>query len=245
MRERCESCGLVPNEPRFQKEAAMFADDLSHCTGTELSELFGCSPQIGEQNRQRFSVFGSDEAELMPAILAYNGQAYKHLKAHELGFDQLLWANGHLMVSSCLYGLLRALDGINTYRMEGGLVLPSTNGVKVNDYWKPLLTEALIEAVNGDDGTLVYLDTEEYRLLFDWPKVVESVKSIIEPKFQVMKNGRLTTPSVWAKTCRGAMARYIIDNRIDNPAQLQDFTYEGFCYSSAHSSDGRPVFVRQ
>ena len=25
-----------------------------------------------------------------------------------------------------------------------------------------------------------------------------------------MKNGRLVTPSVWAKTCRGAMARFLI-----------------------------------
>ena len=33
---------------------------------------------------------------------------------------------------------------------------------------------------------------------------------------------------VYAKMCRGAMARYIIENKIDRPEGLADFDYEGF-----------------
>jgi len=144
--------------------------------------------------------------------------------------DDLIWADKHLWISSCLYGLLRPLDGINSYRMEGGFSLPATNGKKVFEFWRSLLTETLINSVNADDGILVYLDTEEFRTLFDWKRVKAEIPVIIEPKFHVVKDDKLTTPSVWAKTCRGAMTRFIIKNRISDPSSLQDFSYENFSF---------------
>ena len=123
--------------------------------------------------------------------------------------DELEWADGHLWISSCLYGLLRPFDGISQYRMESGLRLKATEGRRITDFWRPILTEMLIDSVKADDGILVYLDTEEFRSLFDWKRVLSEIR-VIEPGFHVMKNGRLVTPSVWAKTCRGAMARFLI-----------------------------------
>lgn len=239
MRDAQSPFGLMPSEPRFQKTAAILAQDLARKSSLELSELFGCSAEIGELNRRRYSVFGTDEAELMPAAYAYYGQAYKHLKADTLTSDDLHWADKHLWISSCLYGLLRPLDGINHYRMEGDFTLPCTEGKKVQDFWKPLLTDTLIESILADDGVLVYLDTDEFRHLFDWKKVVESVPVIIEPRFHVMKNGKRTTPSVWAKTCRGAMTRFIIENRLSSVEELKGFSCEGF----SHDEDF--VFVKK
>jgi len=186
MKERCSSVGIAPHSPLFQNQALSFAEDLSHCTAVELSQMFSCSPAIGEQNRQRFEVFATDEAEVMPAVLAYWGQAYKHLRADLMETEDLLWADKHLWISSCLYGLLRPLDGINTYRMEGGFSLPSTGGKKVFEFWKPLLTDTLVESVKSDDGILIYLDTEEFRTLFDWKRVKAEVPTIIEPKFHFL-----------------------------------------------------------
>jgi len=248
MRERCPNTGIRITEPLFQQQALQLALDLSHKTANDLSELFSCSPAIGEQNRQRFAIFGTDEAELMPAVLAYYGQAYKHLKADTLSPLDLDWANDHLWISSCLYGLLRPYDGINTYRMEGGFSLPSTNGQKVNDFWKERLTDTLINATKADDGILIYLDTEEFRSLFNWKKVIEEI-TVIEPEFHVLKQEakhptKLTTPSVWAKTCRGAMTRFIIENRITSPDDLKAFSYEGFTYSDEYSAPGHPNFIK-
>lgn len=230
MNESSKPRGLVASEPRFAQTAAMLADDMRRLSAERLSELFACSVQIAETNRRRYEIFGTDEAEIMPAALAYFGQAYKHLKTDTLSNEDLLWANDHLWISSCLYGLLRPLDGINTYRMEGGFPLPCTGGMKVSEFWRPLLTDALIESVNADDGILIYLDTEEFRQLFDWKRVVKEVRGIIEPSFHVLKNGKNTTPSVWAKTCRGAMTRFIIENRASEVTKLREFSYEGFKY---------------
>lgn len=232
MRERCVSRGLVPDIPRFWAQAEELAADMRCKSADEISLLLACSPEIAELNRRRYGLFGTDEAEVMPAVLTYFGQAYKHLKADTLSNEDLRWANDHLWISSCMYGLLRPLDGINTYRMEGGFSLPCTEGRKVNDFWKPLLTDALIDSVKHDDGVLVYLDTEEFRSLFDWKRVQEEVPVIIEPKFHVLKNNKLTTPSVWAKTCRGAVTRFIIENRLSSPDELAEFSYEGFSLDS-------------
>ena len=239
MNEACISGDIVPSEPLFISQAIFLARQMRMKTVDELSELFSCSYSIGEQNKRRFEIFGTDDAEVMPAILAYFGQAYKHLKASELNMDDLHWASSHFWISSCLYGLLRPLDGISTYRMEGGFSLPDIGGKSVNEFWKPYLTDVLIESVLNDDGVLVYLDTEEFRHLFDWKKVVKEIPVIIEPKFHVMKNGKLTTPAVWAKTCRGAMARYIIDNRITSYELLTAFSYEGFCFAPTLSGHGK------
>lgn len=170
---------LPLTEPRFQHVAQSIAAELAVKSGESLSELFSCSPEIGELNRFRYEIFGTDEAEIIPALYAYFGQAYKHLKADEFTQDDILWANEHLWISTCMYGLLRPLDGINHYRMESGFPLQSTDGLKVEDYWKPLLTDMLIESVKADDGILVYLDTEEFRRLFDWKRVETEVPVII------------------------------------------------------------------
>lgn len=241
MNESCSVPGIVPSEPLFMSQAMLLAGQMRLKTSEELSELFSCSYRIGEQNRLRFEIFGTDQAEIIPAVLAYYGQAYKHLRAEELSLEDLHWANSHLWISSCLYGLLRPLNGINTYRMEGGFSLPCTAGGTVNEFWRPYLTDFLIESVIADDGVLVYLDTEEFRHLFDWKKVVKEVPVIIEPKFSVQKNGKLSTQAVWAKTCRGAMTRYIIDNRITSPKLLKDFSYEGFSFASDLSESKKNV----
>ena len=155
MKERVPSRGITPTEPLFQRQATMLAGELARMSVNRLSELFNCSAAIGRENRERFALFGTDMAEIMPAILTYYGQAYKHLKAESLTNEDLEWANSHLWISSCLYGLLRPLNGIQTYRMEGGFPMQATGGLKVNEFWRPLLTNLLIESVKADDGILI------------------------------------------------------------------------------------------
>ena len=227
---------LIPGTPAFIDIAMRIASEMSRMTAGDIASAFRCSDAIGELNRRRFNVFGTDEAEVMPAIMAYYGQAYKHLRADTLSMDELEWADGHLWISSCLYGLLRPFDGISQYRMESGLRLKATEGRRITDFWRPILTEMLIDSVKADDGILVYLDTEEFRSLFDWKRVLSEIR-VIEPGFHVMKNGRLVTPSVWAKTCRGAMARFLIQENASRgfPCEADD---SGALQGGASRGDG-------
>ena len=104
--------------PAFRKEAESFARDMAQYSTETIAEMLGCSHQIAAQNRLRFMRF-FEEMETLPAILAYHGQAYKHLKAETLKAEDLQFAQQRLWITSFLYGLLRPLDGILPYRMEG------------------------------------------------------------------------------------------------------------------------------
>ena len=137
--------------------------------------MLGCSHQIAAQNQLRFMRF-FEEMESLPAILAYHGQAYKHLKAETLKAEDLQFAQQRLWITSFLYGLLRPLDGILPYRMEGHVELPSGENQNMFGFWKSRLTDMLIESVKGDDGILIHLATEEYQHLFDWQRVRKEVR---------------------------------------------------------------------
>ena len=202
-----------------------------------------CSLQIAGPSKLRFMRF-FEETKKMPAILAYHGQAYKHLKAETLTEKDLNYAQEHLWITSFLYGLLRPLDGIFPYRMEGSVELPSGAGENMFGFWKSRLTDVLINAVKADDGILVHLATEEYQHLFDWQRVRKEVR-IVQPLFYVRKGHDLKMQAVWAKTCRGAMTRFIIEHSITKSDDLFAFNYEGFKYDLALGDNDYPHFIRQ
>jgi len=229
--------------PRFQNEAQTFARDMAQYSAETIAEILGCSQQIAVQNRLRFMQF-FDEMPKLPAILAYHGQAYKHLKAETLNVDDLHYSQGKLWITSFLYGLLRPLDGILPYRMEGYIELPSGAEQNMFGFWKSRLTEVLIDAVKADDGILIHLATEEYQHLFDWQHVRKEVR-IIQPLFYIRKGSEMKIQAVWAKTCRGAMTRFIIENRITTPEDLNAFNYEGFAYDPKLGDPDYPHFIKQ
>jgi hypothetical protein len=123
--------------------------------------------------------------------------------------------------------------------MEGKVEL---DGKTMFKHWRPLLTDVLIDSVKGDDGILVHLATEEMQHLFEWKKVCREV-TVIQPQFLVMKDGRFKSVTVYAKSCRGAMTRFIIKNRLDAPEDLQQFEYEGFEFVPGLGDPGRPHFI--
>ena len=229
--------------PRFAHDAEAFARDMAQYSTETIAEMLGCSQQIAGQNKLRFMRF-FEETTKMPAILAYHGQAYKHLKAETFTEKDLNYAQEHLLITSFLYGLLRPLDGILPYRMEGSVDLPSGAGENMFGFWKSRLTDVLINAVKADDGVLVHLATEEYQRLFDWQRVRKEVR-IVQPLFYVRKGNDLKMQAVWAKTCRGAMTHFIIEHRITKPDDLRAFSYEGFKFEPLLGEADYPHFVRQ
>ena len=228
--------------PHFQSVATVLAEEMARMDVDELASQLDCSSKIATENWKRYHNFMA--AEKMPAILAYNGQAYKHLRASSLGEESLEYAQKHLRITCFLYGLLRPMDGIVPYRMEHCLSLEATNDKPVNQFWKDKLTDVLIDSVKADDGILIHLSTEEYEHLFDWKRVCKELK-VIQPLFYVrQKDGRLKMQAVWAKSCRGAMVRFIMNNQVATPEELAAFSYEGFEYAPELGEVAFPHFVR-
>ena len=238
MHDTAEVKTPLVSEPKFLKEAEHFALLMSQRSVEELIDMFHCSRQLAIDNKIRYGRFFA-EKESFPAILAYFGQAYKCLQAQTFDDNDFLFAQQHLWITSFLYGLLRPLDMIHPYRMEGKVEL---DGMTMFNHWKPLLTDLLIDSVKADDGILVHLATEEMQHLFDWRKVCKEV-TLVQPQFLVVKNGKLKSVTVYAKSCRGAMTRFIIKNRLHSPMALQSFEYEGFVFKPEYGDANNPYFI--
>lgn len=230
------------SKPLFQSVADTLAMEMASMSIDRLAEQLDCSRKLAAENKERYHNFFT--APKMPAILAYNGQAYKHLKAASLSQEALSFGQEHLWITCFLYGLLRPMDGIVPYRIEHCVKLEATDEKPVNQFWKDKLTDLLIESVKKDDGILIHLSTEEYEHLFDWRRVKEEVR-VIQPLFYVRTAKGLKMQAVWAKSCRGAMVRHILENRLDRPEGLQGFAYEEFEYNPRIGEADFPHFIRE
>ena len=201
--------------PRYAREAAELALQLATLTTEELERMLRTNRQIAATNRRRYRQFHGEEA--LPALLAYTGVVFRHIAPE-----------------SFLYGLLRPLDAIRRYRLEGDAVLPGHDDQTMFGYWQGRLTEAFLEKIHADDGILVNLASSEMKRLFDWKRIRREAR-IITPEFRIREGDRLKTVVVYTKMCRGEMTRHLIRNRIADPEMLKEFEWEGFRFDAALS----------
>ncbi len=67
---------------------------------------------------------------------------------------------------------------------------------------------------------------------------------IIKPVFLDQKNGKYKVISFYAKKARGLMARYMIENQIDQIEGLKSFQTDGYYFDADSSLKGELVFKR-
>ena len=67
---------------------------------------------------------------------------------------------------------------------------------------------------------------------------------MITPIFIENKNGKEKIISFYSKNARGAMARFIIQNRLQSEEDLKKFDLDGYNYNAEKSSEGKLVFIR-
>ena len=217
----------LTTEPAFQRQANENAAQMVAYSPEELMVMLHVNRNIAVENWRRYQSF-HDGGIRQAAVFSYDGMVFQRLAPETFTDEELRYANRHLLISSFLYGLLRPLDLINRYRLEGNVVLSRHGGKSMFDHWKPVLTDWFIDKIKSDDGILVNLASGEMRNLFDWRRVKREVK-IVTPEFKVEKDGRLKTIVIYTKMCRGAMARYILTNKLTDVDELKGFVYEGFC----------------
>lgn len=235
------SLPIPATRPVFQKEAEHTAAEMASMSVAELAKALKCSAPIATQTKQRYEAF-FDMGERVPAGLAYFGQAYKYLRAESFDKTQFAYAATHLWHTSFLYGLLRPTDLIHPYRMEGKVKTQYAHGLTQFDFWKDRLTNFLIDSVKADDGILIHLATEEMEHLFHWKEVKAAVR-VVQPQFLVRKGDALKVVTVYAKSCRGGMARHLITQAASTPDTLFSYEEEGFLYNPSLSTPEQPLFI--
>lgn len=228
--------------PQFLSEARQIAVDMMQYSAKELGRMLGINPKLAAANYLRFQDFLSEDSDTLPALLSYTGMVFKRISPKDFSASDWDYAQRRLLITSFMYGLLRPLDRIKNYRMEGNIRIPEKGGVTMFDYWKPILTDFFIETIKREGNILVNLASAEMKSLFDWERV-ERETEVFTPEFRVMKNGKPTTVTIYAKMCRGEMTRFILKNRIEDAEALKAFSWEGFRFDEKASTDHRFVFT--
>ena len=65
------------------------------------------------------------------------------------------------------------------------------------------------------------------------------------PIFLENKNGKAKIVSFYAKKARGAMARFVVQNRLKTKDDLKGFAAGGYCYQPDQSDADHLVFERE
>ena len=227
-------------DPQFADDAKALAKTARGLTQKDLQKLMGISENLAKLNADRFKAFGTMESK--PAALAFAGDTYTGLEAASLDPEELDYAQDHLRILSGLYGVLRPRDAIEPYRLEMGSRLKTRRGKSLYDYWGDRIAKALNEQAEtlGTD-TLVNCASQEY---FGAVKPDALNLRVITPVFMEEKPDGPKVVSFFAKQARGAMARFIVQNRLTDPDSLTDFDTGGYRHRPDLSEPDKPAFVR-
>jgi uncharacterized protein len=235
--------GLVPTMPDFATDASALARVARRLSVTDLQALMGISEALARLNRDRFAAFDKAPDAVKPAALMFDGDTYAGLEARTLDADALRYAQGHLRILSGLYGLLRPLDAIQPYRLEMGSRLATRRGASLYDWWGTRIAKAL-NAAGQAAGTDVLLNcaSVEYFGAVD----ARALRlRVITPVFLEDRAGGAKTISFLAKRARGAMARFVQEHRLTDPADLRGFRAGGYAFDASQSAGNRMVFVNR
>ena len=236
--------GLTASKPAFGKDTAELAKIARTLKAADLKRLMGISDKLAALNADRFHAFKtSGRVKGVPAALAFAGDVYAGLKARELDGAALDWAQDRLRILSGLYGLLRPLDTIQPYRLEMGIRLPNAHGPDLYAFWRATVTKALNTAGRSHtDPTLVNLASQEYfsavdRKALKLPLVTCHFKEQAE-------DGGVRMIALFAKRARGALARYVIDHRLEHADDLKRFDRDGYRFAPDLSNEAEWTFTR-
>ncbi len=234
----------TPTLPEFVTESAKLIADLKKLAPQEVAELMGLSDQLATLNVGRYRDWSKKftEENSKPAIYAFDGDVYDGFDVKSLSPKAVEFAQDHIRILSGLYGALRPLDLMQPYRLEMGTAFKNARGKDLYAFWGERVTESLKKILERQKRpVLLNLASEEYFKVLQ-PKKLDC--PVIAPVFQDEKDGKYKIISFYAKRARGLMARYVVENRITEPADLKGFNLDGYKYSPSESTPEKPVFRR-
>lgn len=236
--------GLPTTTPSLEHDIAVLMKRCKKLGVHTIRKMMDLSRPLAELNHQRFQdmslPFTSDNSK--PSVLAFQGDVYKGLDAGSLSKQDLGWAQDHLRILSGFYGVLRPLDLMQPYRLEMGTRLGNTRGKNLYQFWGNRLADALnAEVADHPSPAILNLASNEY---FKAVPKKRLDSRLIQADFKEIRDGKPRVISFFAKRARGLMARFLVQERIDDPEGLKDFAEEGYGFNSDLSSDDRLVFTR-
>lgn len=230
--------GLLPLDlPQMLEQTEEIRVWLKNRSYEELKALWNCNDKIAEQNFERISNMDLHRS-LTPAILSYEGIAYRYMAPAVFEYSQFDYIREHLRILSAFYGVLRPMDGVTPYRLEMQAKAAIGEYKNLYDFWG----KRLYNAVRDKSGIIINLASKEYSKCIE--KYITVKDRYITVTFLEKFKGKLVTKGTYAKMARGEMVRFMAENSVENPLDIQNFNRLGYIFREELSSDTEYVFER-
>lgn len=227
------------NRPLFLDRAERLADYLKTLSLNELKTLLGCNDRLAALNFERYRQMDLRGGRTSPAILSYDGIQYRYMAPQLCSYGELDYIEEHIRILSGFYGLLRPFDGVTPYRLEMQARLRTDFCVNLYDYWGDTLARTLLE----EDPVILNLASGEYSRAVT--RHIGHSAVCITCLFGELADGVLKEKGVYVKMARGEMVRFMAENRLTRPQEVQHFDRLGYVFCPSRSDDRTYTFLRE
>ena len=228
---------IIGKERYFTKETEEIIRVLKDLTPWDIQSLMKVNEKIALQSYAYFQDFNFNDKGVC-GLLAYDGLVFKNIKAEDFTKEDFDYANKHIRILDAFYGMVNPLDDILPYRLEMQYPI-KIQGNNLYKFWD----DKIYNKLYSEDNVIVNLASEEYAKTVR--RFLNEEDIFIDIDFKVNKDGKLKTLATLAKMARGQMVKYIIENKIDNPEDLKDFTFNSFKFCSNLSTPRKFVFIKE
>jgi len=230
--------------PSLLDKTLYLADHLKSFNRAELAQLMKISERLADETFLRIHSFQPPLSlkNTCQALFLFQGDAYSQMSPANYNENELLYAQDHLRILSGLYGILRPLDLMFSYRLEMGLKLTTVEAVNLYNYWGDSITECINSALSKlTSKKLINLASTEYSKVINTKKLEGEVITII---FKQEKNGLYKTIPVYSKKARGLMTHFAICKQVKDAEDLKSFKLDNYSYSEDESTEKKWVFLK-
>ena len=230
---------IAPVElPVFIDKTAEILSWMKSKSKEELKAIWKCNDKIAEQNFNRLENMDLYN-RLTPAVLAYEGIAFQYMAPSVFENSQFEYVQNHLRILSAFYGILKPMDGVTPYRLEMQAKAEIEETTNLYDYWGDRLYHSVID----DSRTIINLASKEYSKCIE--RYLSDKDNYITITFCELSGDKLVTKGTYAKMARGEMVRFMAENNIENPVDIQKFDRLGYTFRGSLSSETEYVFERK
>ena len=226
------------HRPMFLKEAGELLSFLRSLSDSEMAKVWKVKGALLSSSLSSLSMLSLEDIG-SPAIFSYDGIQYTYMSPSSFTDSMLEYAEKNLRIISGLYGLLRPLDGVGTYRLEMESPISIPGYGDLYSYWGGKIASSLME----DDRLLVNLASAEYsKAVLPY---LPSTVTVVTPVFLDWEKGRYVSKGVYAKMERGEMVRFLSETGAETVEDIKKFSSRGYEFSHSLSSPNTLCFVRK
>ena len=237
-----ENYASITSKPLFPEKTSQLVNKIKDLNVSQIGQLMNISNNLSKINHERFQQFYEPKIQ-KPAAYLFSGDTFQGLSIRSLDEPSIVYAQQNLRILSGLYGILRPLDLINPYRLEMGTNMLSILGTDLYKFWEKEIVSSLLNDFKYSKGKLLFnLSSNEY---FKSINTTKLNLNIVNFDFKKKKGDNLIPIGMMIKKLRGAMAKFIIEEKVSSINTIKKFNNYGYIFQNFDKKSNSFLFTNE